>query len=545
MDVVPAEVLADTVDRRTVDRDLCAVQLDGYLRRLARQEAVCRRVLGRLARTFLAGRYHNRLGFARLGDWTRERLGLSARQVQDLARVAERLESLPAIAAAFAAGALSWTQTRLLATAATADSEREWLALARDGTVRALEALVVRPPPDPDERHRLRFSVRCPRRVRARWRQAVELARRMAGSELTLAQAAEVIAAEGLSAAPAPVDDRMPPEPLPEPVETPPDLGWFRVDVPIPEDVEKRLQLGPGGDPFTVDERLRTARRAMQRIDWQMGVLLRTFFDLRLHRAFGFPSASRYVAGRLGLSARKARALVALDPRLRRTPALTAAYREGALSWLRALTVLPVATTDDAWVARAGEVTLRRLVAEVEWALDRRDAGLPPAPPPPDATLASVEWQIRAHHDETLDADITFAAPPSVVALFRGALDAFRPPGAPLWKGCEKVLEHVCAEWEAQPPHRDPVFAGHAWRRAVPACTSRAHLHDHHILYRSAGGDNSRANRVAICAWHHLRGIHLGRIRAHGTAPHAITWEIGVRRGRPPLLRTLGDRYLP
>src|SRR5438477_267142 len=222
MEVVPAEVLADTVDRRHVDRDLRALQLDGFLRRLARQEAVCRRVLGRLARTFLAGRYHHRLGFARLSDYTRERLGLSARQVQDLARVAE-----------------------------------------------------------------------------------------------------------GLAAAPAPVDDRMPPEP--EPVETPPDLGWSRVDVPIPEDVEKLLQLGPGGDPFTVDERLRTARRVMQRIDWQMGVLLRTFFDLRLHRAFGFPSASRYVAGRLGLSARKARALVALERGLRRTPALAAAYREGAI----------------------------------------------------------------------------------------------------------------------------------------------------------------------------------------------------------------------
>src|SRR5947207_13591973 len=142
MDVVPAEVLADTVDRRHVDRDLCALQLDGVLRRLARQEAVCRRVLGRLARTFLGGRYHHRLGFARLGDWTRERLGLSARQVQDLARVAERLETLPAIAAAFAAGDLSWTQTRLLAAAATPDSGPECLALARNRPVRALETLV-------------------------------------------------------------------------------------------------------------------------------------------------------------------------------------------------------------------------------------------------------------------------------------------------------------------------------------------------------------------------------------------------------------------
>src|SRR5207249_2844111 len=82
---------------------------------------------------------------------------------------------------------------------------------------------------------------------------------------------------------------------------------------------------------------------------------------------------------------------------------------------------------------------------------------------------ASVEWQMRAHHDETLDADITFAAPPSVVALFRGALDAFRPAGAPLWKGCENVLEHVCGEWESQPRHRDPVFARDGWRCAVRA----------------------------------------------------------------------------
>src|SRR5213592_1094470 len=377
MDVVPAEVLADTVDRRHVDRDLCALQLDGYLRRLARQEAVCRRVLGRLARTFLAGHYHHRLGFARLGDYTRERLGLSARQVQDLARVAERLESLPAIAAAFAAGDLSWTQTRLLATAATADSEREWLALARDRTVRALEALVVRPPPDPDERHRLRFSLRCPRRVRARWRQAIELARRMAGSELSLMQAAEVIAAEALSAAPAPIDDRPPRDAPPEPIDAPADAGWSPVDVPVPEDVEKLLELGPWGDPFALDERLRAARRAMQRIDWQMGVLLRTFFDLRLHRAFGFPSASRYVAERLGLSGRKARALVALERGLRRTPALAAAYREGNVSWLRALTLLPVASRDDAWVARAGEVTLRRLVAALEGLREAPRARLP------------------------------------------------------------------------------------------------------------------------------------------------------------------------
>jgi hypothetical protein len=69
-------------------------------------------------------------------------------------------------------------------------------------------------------------------------------------------------------------------------------------------------------------------------------------------------------------------------------------------------------------------------------------------------------------------------------------------------------------------------------------------LHDHHVVYRSRGGDNARDNRVAICAAHHLNGIHKFRIRATGLAPHDLTWEIGWRRGGPPLLRTHGDRYL-
>ena len=94
------------------------------------------------------------------------------------------------------------------------------------------------------------------------------------------------------------------------------------------------------------------------------------------------------------------------------------------------------------------------------------------------------------------------------------------------------------------PRHRDPIFERDGWRCAVPACTARASLQDHHVIYRSHGGDNARDNRVAICAAHHLNGIHRLRIRVSGVAPHDLTWEIGFRRGRPPLLRTHGDRYL-
>src|SRR4030095_7336835 len=84
--LVPSELLQvpARAEARRIDRWACAPLLDGWLRRLARQESVCRRVVGQLA-AFLRRRGHQRLGFARLGDYTRERLGLGARAVQGLA----------------------------------------------------------------------------------------------------------------------------------------------------------------------------------------------------------------------------------------------------------------------------------------------------------------------------------------------------------------------------------------------------------------------------------------------------------------------------
>jgi hypothetical protein len=58
------------------------------------------------------------------------------------------------------------------------------------------------------------------------------------------------------------------------------------------------------------------------------------------------------------------------------------------------------------------------------------------------------------------------------------------------------------------------------------------------------GGGNARDNRVTVCVWHHLHGVHAGVIRAWGRAPNAVRWDVGVADGRSPLLRTLGDRYL-
>jgi hypothetical protein len=37
---------------------------------------------------------------------------------------------------------------------------------------------------------------------------------------------------------------------------------------------------------------------------------------------------------------------------------------------------------------------------------------------------------------------------------------------------------------------------------------------------------------VSLCAVHHLRGVHMGRLRVSGTAPDRLRWELGVGAGQ-------------
>ena len=100
--------------------------------------------------------------------------------------------------------------------------------------------------------------------------------------------------------------------------------------------------------------------------------------------------------------------------------------------------------TAAAWTVRAQAVTVRRLVAEVDWSLDRWDAHPaadgPPGPPPAGHDLAGDfgdaarqmrarqqqssaedEREMRARRDgpewSPADAEIAFAGPASVVTL--------------------------------------------------------------------------------------------------------------------------------
>src|SRR5262245_44527361 len=359
-DVVPLDVLERSgrdVSGSAHHDYACAI--DGYLRRLARQEACGRRVLGALAAAFLRRKGHHALGFARIGDYTRERLGMSARELQSLAQVARRLDELPAVAAAFGAGDLSWTQARLIVGVATPETAPLWIERARRRTVRALEATVRWKTGKPVERDgtlddepRVQIRIPCPRDVRAKWHAVTVLARAVAGGELAPWHVAEAVAAEGFAARGIVPDDPM--ASLRPPEDDPPreriDLGeprpgqvdWAPLAEALPEELERLADRAPELSAFGLDRRMRAVVRALQRIDWQTGRLLATLSKLRLHRLLGFPTVAAYVHERLGMSPRKARALVALDRKSSEMPALAGAYRDGELSWLRALAIVPV-----------------------------------------------------------------------------------------------------------------------------------------------------------------------------------------------------------
>ena len=634
-------------ERASLDQP-AALWLDARLRRLGREEARGRRRLGEIASVFQRRRSWLDLGFVRLGDWARERLGLSGSELEAAARVATGLRRLPRIAEAFEAGDISWTKVRLLVTVAAEATEESWLQIARRETTRRIEETIrherdtaraggaaedtsagdqkplATSAPDGarlaaaerevaisreengeevDGEARVKLRLAVPRPVRVLFRRAVELARRSLGGPTPLWHALEAIAAEA-SSAPAVVDlpERAGPcnGDRPERPKTTP-LGEHRAGScdDLPPGLAETLGLsdeeirdlappseGPpqtvaatdfrtldappllGGnsapldDPRDLDRSMRVAVAGLRHLDWKVGRLLSILFERELHRRIlGYDLREDYVHEALGISTRKAQALLALDRACRRSATLGRAYRSGEISWVRALAILPVIEgapedTAAAWAERARQVTVRRLIEEVAWVLDRRDLGIesktrgePPdlgakLEPVPLAALGEAQMRDGASTSDAALSKIQLSGPASVIALFRATLVAWTFPRERAWQGLERMLLHVLQEWRQAGRHRDPVFERHGWRCAVPACSSMRELHDHHLRFRSRGGGNEIENRAPVCLAHHQYGIHQGRVRAAGKAPGAILWELGTGDGREPFLVLRGDVYV-
>ncbi len=320
-------------------------------------------------------------------------------------------------------------------------------------------------------------------------------------------------------------------------------------------------------DPWDLDTRMRGLVRLRQSLAWRRGRLLRSFWSLELHRDLGFSSAADWCQEAIGMSPRRARYLASLDRRLRPLPLLADAYRRGLVSWCQARLLVRVARegTEGRWVRYARHVTVRRL-EEVVASCEIDDAlgeGAPHAavPLPPEEPVPPAEedrathdtpvgrWHTCAPHD--VRHRIAFWAPLGVVTLWQSALRACRgAAGRPLreWECLELFIESMRATWEnpGDPGwrRRHRIFERDGWRCRVPGCTSRRNLNEHHIVFRSQGGEDGDSNLVTLCVGHHQQGIHEGRVRCSGRAPGQLWWELGTRTGGPPLVRLFNERIV-
>lgn len=513
---------------------------EARLAALAHGGGALRRGLAALAGCMVRRRAWEPLGFARVGDYARERLGLSGRELRDLAHVDARLAGLPALERALVEGALPWTKVRLLCRVATPADEASWIALAASLGPDALEREVRRGDAaaedgaEDDEPYE-RVRIPCDPTARALWWHACRLAQRKAGQPLLREACAERIAAEVLSALPL-GGDGGPPDAgsgtgLPRARPRTPAGLQRRAGPSVPVPVAAELE---GCTPVELDRRL---RRAVRREQGRLAEVARLLLWVRgegAYRDLGFRSFAEYARGRLAMAPSRAHALV----RVARVGALLGAFARGRLSFAQAEALVPLAYEPGGrrvlggWIARAGQVTVARLGEDVGWALARGEldpAGLPALPAPLALSVGEAAVPGRTGRVE-----VAFGAPRSLARLFLATLgtvqrriERIEGRGSSPGEALEAMAGYVLGLWgrEGCVPRAYRVFVRDGWRCTAPGCTSYRNLQDHHVVFRSRGGGDELENRVTLCAYHHLRGVHAGRLSVTGRAPEHLRYR--------------------
>jgi HNH endonuclease len=282
---------------------------------------------------------------------------------------------------------------------------------------------------------------------------------------------------------------------------------WAFLDELSPADPVAAPPSSDATEAPQLDTELRALAALRDRWDDVLGHVAMLLRQLGLWRDMKFASFAHYCAERLGMAARTVEQRAALSRRLHALPALRGALREGRVSYEQARLVARAAddSTLAAWIDRAEGTTCVALRREVE---------------------ASEEAQMCARGEADL------RLPRGVARLLATACRAAREAeGRWLSPGecIGRIAEHFIATWEgALPRLRTP--EGRALARdgglcQVPGC-SRAAAHAHHVTYRSRGGGDEPENLVALCAAHHLVGVHGGYLRVSGRAPGALRWEL-------------------
>jgi hypothetical protein len=426
--------------------------------------------------------------------------------LQDLARVDSALARLPRIEASFLSGALSWSKARLLCRAAEPEDEARWVAFAQRVPVRVIArevravdrgsleagAFEADDEEDPDAQPREGIVIHCTPEVPAKWWRVRQVSRRVTGERLAPWACMEAVVGEVLSSLPRAVA-------VEELVDADPtanvcaahasDAGTMSGRTmscgkdPTPEEASTTANEEPvalpvflrsliddidEADPFELDARLRRVVAIEQRIWAEVGALLARIAAERSYLALGHRNLESYARERLGISPRKARALLRLERAGEVCPALASAYREGRISWVQAHALVPILLLEhafpwrEAWIERASRVSVRRLEDDVDRALALEEIEPPGDDLPtdrPDRQTCAKSTERGTPPDPFGPARFFFSAPRDVARLVRATICSVRrlieersgrlPSGG---EAVEAMLDHVLEAWGANDP---------------------------------------------------------------------------------------------
>jgi hypothetical protein len=503
-------------------------QADAALVRLARGGGAIDLAIGQALLALGEGDRLLDLGFSRMVDYARERLGVPARTAFSWARLARETAGRPLLRRAVIAGEVSPRKALLVASVAKGAAEAIWTAAAMALSERELSRHVKRAGGEPGigafevETMRLRMSAEQQDRFDA----ALSVARIVLGAGRPRWQLTEAIAMEWMGGHAESVPDEVGPEPLVSDEDSrEAHRTWLAKWEKHAAGVEAWLEVvdeAASGEMPTdapgLDALLRRLLRARRGIDEPLGRIAEMVRDLRCWKRLGWRSFREYCRERLGMAARTVREHAWLARRMLALPGLAEALASGRITFTKALVVARDASPSD----------VEERIAEV----------------------ASTTWQ-QAERDSTDDEDRRNRAAgerrlwgprdaSETVALAISAAQAhFEARGEAISAGeaLARMADHFLEVWAPfvvdgfgqMPRSRREVLSRHGGLCAVPGC-SRAAEHEHHVEFRSRGGGENPANRIAICDAHHLRGIHAGRLDVSGEGGVRLFWRIGPRR---------------
>jgi hypothetical protein len=321
------------------------------------------------------------------------------------------------------------------------------------------------------------------------------------------------------------------------------------------------------GDAEHVDSELRRIAAELAGRDLLLGELAEAFWSADGWRRLGYATESQYARERLGMGPSSVKAKRALARRARSVPRLGDAMNARALGFEAARLVAVIASpeTAGAWLERARERTVKHLREEVEAAQMLGRLRIDPAMRPPDEAtmeeIAAIERRVatgsvfRSERSQMSAGEGRVAAGPELgqrsrrgpersrgrVTLkfrvragtqryYRWLEAVFRRSGP---RGVS-FFQYLClafiAQWTGEANAGEAyarVYERDGYRCTSPVCTRRD-VTPHHLLFRSAGGDDSDENVASLCTWCHLEGVHGGRLSVAPPAS-AMEWRIGRR----------------